>query len=271
MTEEGEVLARLAAVAPEHREEALFILPPGLRMRLMQDWGSWAHAGQVAPPGDWRVWLIRAGRGFGKTRAGAEWVAAYARENAKARIALVGDTAGEVRKIMIEGASGLIAVAGATDKIEWRASAGEVTFGSGAKAYVYSANAPEALRGPEHHIAWCDELAKWRYGDAAWDNLMLGLRIGDRPRALVTTTPRPTMLMRRVWDASAQQVLRFIAGSWEIGIIPARRIVIGGTPVLGAQQPAVPTPSGGNVIDIEVRRAIAAMLVALRAHGLIAP
>ncbi len=198
MTEEGEVLARLAAVAPEHREEALFILPPGLRTWLMQDWGSWAHAGQVAPPGDWRVWLIRAGRGFGKTRAGAEWVAAYARENAKARIALVGDTAGEVRKIMIEGASGLIAVAGATDKVEWRASAGEVAFGSGAKAYVYSANAPEALRGPEHHIAWCDELAKWRYGDAAWDNLMLGLRIGDRPRALVTTTPRPTMLMRRV-------------------------------------------------------------------------
>ncbi|KQS05152.1 ATP-binding protein [Sphingomonas sp. Leaf357] len=169
-----------------------------IKHTLDGDWLFWAHAGQTAPAGDWRVWVIRAGRGFGKTRAGAEWVSGIARASPKARIALVGATREDVRRVMIEGEAGLLAVARSDERLEYSATAGEVRFPSGACGYVFAASAPEKLRGPAHDAAWCDELAKWRYGDAAWDNLVLGLRKGDAPRVLVTTTPRPVTLMRRV-------------------------------------------------------------------------
>jgi phage terminase large subunit-like protein len=168
------------------------------RRGLLERWRLWAHDGQFAPPGDWRVWMIRAGRGFGKTRAGAEWLSAEMRRRPDGRFALVGATLDEVRRVMVEGEGGLIAVRQAGEGIAWRPGAGELTFSNGARAYAYSAAAAEALRGPEHHAAWCDELAKWRDGGTAWDNLMLGLRLGERPRALVTTTPRPTALMTRL-------------------------------------------------------------------------
>jgi phage terminase large subunit-like protein len=187
------------AMLPEPEKQRFLRKLPNTEARaLVHTWYAWAHPGQIAPPGDWRVWLIRAGRGFGKTRAGAEWVSAVARAMPDARIALVGASIEDAQRVMIEGKSGLIAVAHAGEEVEWRSSSGEVRFASGVCAWLYSAAAPEALRGPEHHIAWCNELGKWRYGDAAWDNLIMGLRLGDRPRALVTTTPRPNKLMRRV-------------------------------------------------------------------------
>lgn len=192
------LVAELAAHDPSDQMKLLERVPHGVVRTLESHWFLWAHPGQYAPPGDWRVWLIRAGRGFGKTRAGAEWVSELARGHPKRRIALVGATADDVRRVMIEGESGLIAVARDDEPITFRREAGEVRFASGAVAAVFSAAAPEGLRGPEHEAAWCDELAKWRYGDAAWDNLMLGMRIGDHPRVLVTTTPRPNTLMRRV-------------------------------------------------------------------------
>ncbi|PCD02760.1 ATP-binding protein [Sphingomonas spermidinifaciens] len=163
-------------------------------------WEAWAHDGQLAPPGDWAIWLIRAGRGFGKTRAGAEWVSAVARANPECRIALVGGSIDEVRRVMVEGPSGLLAVAHAGERAGMKFTGSVLRFANRAEAYVYSAGAPERLRGPEHHFAWADELGKWRAraGAAAWDNLRLGLRLGERPRLLVTTTPRPTVLMRRV-------------------------------------------------------------------------
>ena len=144
------------------------------------------------------MWLIRAGRGFGKTRAGAEWVSDIARTVKNARIALVGATAQDVRRVMIEGESGLLAVAQGGDTIDYRREAGEVHFGTGAVAAIFSAAAPDKLRGPQHEAAWCDELAKWRYGDAAWDNLMLTVRGRDDARTLVTTTPRPIPLLQRI-------------------------------------------------------------------------
>ena len=165
-------------------------------------WSIWAHEGQSEPAGDWRVWLICAGRGFGKTRAGAEWVSAFARTTPDARIALVGATAEDVRRVMIEGESGLINVARPHEPVSYRRGSGELVFASGARAAVFSAAAPDKLRGPEHHAAWCDELAKWRYGDAAWDNLQLGMRLGEQQRIVVTTTPRPNMLMTRVMGAA---------------------------------------------------------------------
>ena len=192
---EAERLALLRAV---YRHRVLSRITRRQQIELRERWTLWAHDGQAEPPGDWRVWLIRAGRGFGKTRAGAEWVSEWARRNRGGRIALVGANGADVAKVMIEGPSGLIAVARDGEQVKWRASLGEVEFGSGAKGFVYSAEAPERLRGPEHHAAWCDELAKWRNGESVWDNLMLGLRAGERPRVLVTTTPRPTRLMRRV-------------------------------------------------------------------------
>ncbi|WP_201296422.1 DNA-packaging protein [Sphingomonas sp. AX6] len=192
------MIAAIRSLPEDELRRVLNMLTDRQARELHKRWPLWAHAGQLAPPGDWRVWLIRAGRGFGKTRAGAEWVSEWARVDKNARIALVGATADDVAKVMIEGPSGVIAVARVGETVTWRASAGEVTFHSGAKGFVYSAEAPEKLRGPEHHAAWCDELAKWRRGDATWDNLTMGMRLGERPRVVVTTTPRPVKLMKRV-------------------------------------------------------------------------
>jgi phage terminase large subunit-like protein len=195
---ERQLIARLARLDWQSRRQVLGSLSEEQRRELNERWAAWAHDGQIEPPGDWRIWLIRAGRGFGKTRAGAEWVSAMARAMPGGRIALVGGTIEDVRRVMIEGESGILAVAHDGDEFVWRRDAGELRFKSGAVAYVYSAEAPEKLRGPEHGVAWCDELAKWRNGDVTWDNLMMTMRIGERPRVLVTTTPRPTRLMRRV-------------------------------------------------------------------------
>lgn len=189
---------RLALLRTVDRRRVLSCITRMQQIELRERWKLWAHSGQISPPGDWRVWLIRAGRGFGKTRAGAEWVSEWARHHKDGRIALVGASGDDVAKVMIEGPSGLIAIARDGERVKWRASLGEVEFASGAKGFVYSAEAPERLRGPEHHVAWCDELAKWRHGESVWDNLMLGLRASEDARVLVTTTPRPTRLMRRV-------------------------------------------------------------------------
>ncbi|MEP9400377.1 terminase family protein [Sphingomonas sp. VNH70] len=176
----------------------LLNIKPSRRRELAMRWALWAHEGQTVADNDWTVWLIQAGRGFGKTRAGAEWVCARAAENGDLRIALVGATRHDVERVMVRGTSGLLAVGRRYDNVRWHATRGVVAFGSGAEAHVYAAETPDALRGPEHHIAWCDELAKWRRADATWDNLLLGLRKGDHPQVLVTTTPRAIPLLRRI-------------------------------------------------------------------------
>jgi phage terminase large subunit-like protein len=184
------------ALPPEERARILDGLPAPVYEEWVQRWSNHAHAGQTAPPGDWRVWLIRAGRGFGKTRAGAQWVNEVAAVQGT-RIALVGATLEDARRVMVQGPSGVVATAKIDLAVTWRPTSGEVRFPNGAVATVYSAAAPEALRGPEHHFAWADELGKWRDA-AAWSNLVMGLRLGERPRVLVTTTPRRTALMRQV-------------------------------------------------------------------------
>ncbi|MGQ0590333.1 MAG: DNA-packaging protein [Sphingosinicella sp.] len=164
------------------------------------DWESWVREGQEPPAGVWRQWVMLAGRGFGKTRAGAEYVSAFARDHPEAAIALVGATADEARAVMIEGPSGLLAVARADERaaMRWLPSRKRLVFASGAEARLFSAANPESLRGPEHHLAWCDELAKWKRAEAAWNNLRLGLRLGEVPRAIVTTTPRPVPLLKQL-------------------------------------------------------------------------
>ncbi|MCW3834510.1 terminase family protein [Sphingomonas canadensis] len=190
------------ALGAEERAVVVRSLTSAQAREFSERWWLWALKAQREPAGDWLVWVICAGRGFGKTRAGAEWVSQFARDNPDARIALVGATADDARRVMVDGESGLLAVArtGEREAMRWTKMEGVLHFASGAVAQVYSAGAAEALRGPQHHAAWCDELGKWQrgLGDKAWDNLRLGLRLGDRPRIIVTTTPRQTRLMRAV-------------------------------------------------------------------------
>lgn len=169
---------------------------------LLKRWEFWADPRQLPPEGYWRTWLLMAGRGFGKTRAGAEWVRSLAEGDSAARIALVGATRAEARAVMIEGDSGVLAVSPAATRPRWEPSRGVLTWPGGAKAFVYSGETPDSLRGPQHSAAWCDEIAKWAYPQASWDMLAMTLRLGERPRTLVTTTPRPIALLRRLKDAA---------------------------------------------------------------------
>ncbi|MEA2998326.1 MAG: hypothetical protein QOK17_159 [Sphingomonadales bacterium] len=166
--------------------------------RLWAEWAGWAHEGQTEPPGSWRVWAMLAGRGFGKTRAGAQWVEAFAHTHPGASIALVAATPDEARRVMIEGRSGLLALPRLGPPPLWEPSRRRLEWENGAVGFVYSGAHPEGLRGPEHHAAWCDELAKWRYPQESWDNLQLGLRCGERPRTLVTTTPRSVAALKAI-------------------------------------------------------------------------
>ena len=194
----GDVLEKLSGLKAGQLRLLMRQVGAKYRRELIERWQGWAQPGQCEPPGDWRIWMIRAGRGFGKTRAGAEWISEWARMVPGGRIALVAANDADGLRVMIEGPSGLLAVARSGETPRWIGGRRELHFDSGAIATLYSAAAPENLRGPEHHAAWCDELAKWPKGEAAWDNLILGLRQGEAPRVLVTTTPRPTALMRRI-------------------------------------------------------------------------
>jgi len=209
MGDEKKMLRRLLEADRAIRARLLAELAAEEVRALDQDWPAWVHQGQSPPAGeDWRIWLNMSGRGAGKTRAGAEWISKLARDHPGASIALVGASIEEARRLMVEGPnSGLIAVAREGEESEamvWEPSLRRLTFASGAKAFLYSGAHADSLRGAEHHFAWCDELAKWKQAGEAWDNLMLGLRLGDNPRALVTTTPRPIAVLKAIiGDAGA--------------------------------------------------------------------
>lgn len=182
---------RVLDLPPADRARLLRTLPPVELAGWECDWSEWAHRGQTEPEGEWRTWLMMAGRGFGKTRAGAQWVHALVKAHGTVSIALVAATAGEARRVMVEGKSGILATpCHASERPVFEASRGRVLFPNGAEAVLFSGANPEALRGPEHDFAWCDELAKWRQPAETWDMLQLGLRARERSRALVTTTPR---------------------------------------------------------------------------------
>lgn len=168
------------------------------RETLLHDWNIHARPEQLAPPGDWRIWLMLAGRGFGKTRAGAEWVRGIAERDGKARIALVGASLHEARSVMVEGESGLLAIAPYWDRPVWNPALRRLVWKSGAQAILFGAAEPDGLRGPQFTHGWADEIAKWAGGEAAWDNLMMGLRLGRHPQLVATTTPRPVPLVRRL-------------------------------------------------------------------------
>lgn len=196
-------------------EEALDRLSRSEMAFLLKDWPTFAHKHQLPPGGDWAVWLMMGGRGAGKTRAGAEWIRARAlghrwtgEAGAAGRIALVGETYQDVREVMIEGVSGILPVHPKAERPQWNPSRRRMEWRNGAVAQAFSSEDPEALRGPQFDIAWADELAKWRNGEETFDMLQFGLRLGERPRQLVTTTPRAVPLLKRLIDMPGTTLTR---------------------------------------------------------------
>src|SRR3954452_6125611 len=205
--------------SPRQKQYLLERLNYRERDEVTSTWKIFSHAHQtppaLAPDGNpWHTWLMIGGRGAGKTRAGAEWVRAqalglapFATEKAS-RIALVGETEHDVREVMIEGVSGLLAVHGWHERPVWQPSRKRLEWHDGQIAQVFSAEDPESLRGPQFCCAWSDEMAKWRYAKDAFDMLQFGLRIGAQPRQLITTTPRPTALIKQLIDDPSSVVTR---------------------------------------------------------------
>ncbi|TWI89369.1 phage terminase large subunit-like protein [Roseibium hamelinense] len=170
---------------------------------LLHEWPLFAHDHQLPPDGAWTLWMLMGGRGAGKTRAGAEWVRACATAadgsaSKAGRIALIGETYADVREVMVEGVSGLLAIHPKAQRPSWSPTRRRLEWPNGAVAQGFSSEDPEALRGPQFDLAWCDELAKWRYAEETFDMLQFGLRLGQKPRQLVTTTPRPVPLIKRL-------------------------------------------------------------------------
>lgn len=197
----------------------LRVLPPWMAPAIIArtKWLEQARPKQIIPGGDWFICLILAGRGFGKTRAFAEDAWWYAVENEGARIAIVAPTAGDLRRTCFEGESGITAsvppecLKGASLDTAYNRSLFEVHFANGSLIQGFSADAYERLRGPQFHRAYCDELAAWPRTEA-WDMLMMTLRLGTDPRCIITTTPKPTPLIRQIADPERKDV-RLIRGS----------------------------------------------------------
>lgn len=223
-------------------QDDLAALSPTELEFLRYDWELWAREEQLPPPlyvapSDspsssrpegaqevWRVWMLLGGRGSGKTRAGAEWVRAKACDpdtGHEARIALVGKTIGDVRSVMIEGVSGLLAIHPDHERPLLEISKRQLTWPNGAIAQMFGADEADQLRGPQFTHAWCDELAKWYRAEMAWDMLQFALRLGAAPQAVVTTTPKPLRLLRKIMDDEATASVKLATADNEDNLAPA--------------------------------------------------
>ena len=178
--------------------------------RALYQWPLWARDNQLPPRGEWAVWLLMAGRGFGKTRTGAEWARWQVESGRAGRIALVARTPADVRDVMIEDDSGLLSVCPPWNRPKYEPSKRRLTWRSGAFALAFSGHEPDQLRGPQFDAAWCDELASWQYPRQTWDNLAFGLRLGKNPQCVVTTTPKPIEILR---ELLAREDVRVTRGS----------------------------------------------------------
>jgi len=197
-------------------------LTPGEAEAFKCYWEIWKDDMQTPPPGDWTTWLMLGGRGAGKTRAGAEWVRGLVGgERPVSPIALVGETMAEARAIMVEGVSGILSVHPHASRPRFDAGRSILVWPNGAEAWLMPANDPERFRGPQFAAAWCDELAKWPRAEAAWDMLQFGLRLGERPRQMVTTTPKPTRLLKRLMADPATVITRMTTKANKKNLAPA--------------------------------------------------
>lgn len=191
-----------SALSEEEQEEFLARLSNKAKAALKYDWNFWARPNQLEPEGDWTTWLILSGRGFGKTRTGAEtirkWVCGETplSRGKCSRIALVGETSADTRDVMV--LDGLLKCHPKDFRPTYIKTNRVVEWPNGAVAHLYNATEPDQLRGPQHDGAWVDELAKFQYARETWDQLQFGLRLGDHPRQIVTTTPRPIKIIRQL-------------------------------------------------------------------------
>ncbi len=182
----------LNVLPPQDRAALVASLDRHSQAVLGYHWPFWARPNQIAPAGNWVYWLILAGRGFGKTRTGAELVREWVKSHQY--VNLIGATAGDVRDIMVEGESGILACCPEGERPYYKKSEAKLEWPNGAITLCFSADEPERLRGKQHAKLWADELASWQYA-AAWDQAKFGLRLGERPQAIITTTPKPKLVI----------------------------------------------------------------------------
>ena len=179
---------------PEAERQAILAsLTEAQAQELLHDWRFWARPNQIAPDGEWQTWLALAGRGFGKTEAGAQWVRERVKDGARS-IALVAETQKDLEEVMV---ARLVAVHPPNEAPTVRYRPVRLTWPNGAMALGYNGTEPDQLRGPEFDTAWVDELAKYRYARETWDMLQFTMRRGD-PRVFVTTTPRPIPVIKEI-------------------------------------------------------------------------
>lgn len=194
----------LASLPEPQRNEILSDLSETQAEELAFDWGFWGRPEQLEPDGNWSTWLILSGRGWGKTRCGAEWVRKIVcgktplARGEVGRVALIAETAADARDVLVEGESGILSIHPNDFRPHYEPSKRRLTWPNGAVATLFNAVEPDQLRGPQQEAAWCDELAKWRYARETWDNLQFGLRLGTNPRQVITTTPRPIPLLKEI-------------------------------------------------------------------------
>jgi len=209
--------AYFAGMSPAEQERFLAQLSPAdlkefdrllLSSGALWDWDAFARPNQLPPVGNWITWLVLAGRGFGKTRCGAEWVRDEVTSKRASRIALIAETQKDLEEVMCFGNSGIYSVFPPHQKPKITKKPIRVEFHTGAIAYGYNATEPDQLRGPQFDRAWCDEFAKWRYSRETWDQLQFGMRLGEHPRQIITTTPRPIPVLKEILAAPTTVVTR---------------------------------------------------------------
>lgn len=186
------------AVQRQWLKDLFKALSPQEQRDLQNAWHFWARSNQIAPSGQWTFWLLLAGRGFGKTRTGAEWINERVQSGLAKRIALVAPTAADVRKVMVEGESGILAISPPWNRPLFEPSKLQLTWPNGAIAQLFSAEEPERLRGPQCDTFWADELAAWKKLQETWDMLQFGFRLGTDPRGCITTTPKPLPIVKQL-------------------------------------------------------------------------
>lgn len=202
-------LERIALLDEKEREEYINSLSIDEIQRRMNSWEFTAREEQLPPEDDgWSIWLLMAGRGFGKTRSGSEYIDGQAQSGRAKRIALVAPTPADARDVMIQGESGILNIGKPSTRPEYEPSKRRLTWQNGTIAIVYSGANPDQLRGPQFDLAWCDELCSWRYPQKSWDNLQLATRLGDNPRTVITTTPKPIDVLREIIEEETTAITR---------------------------------------------------------------
>jgi phage terminase large subunit-like protein len=206
----------LASMTDEDREQFLGQLSPDEALAILYDWHTWARPNQLQPqtPPEgvpWYVWMLLGGRGMGKTKTGAETLREWAEATQKGepeRFAIIGQTAADVRDVMLQGESGILTISPPWFMPTYEASRRRLMWPNGTFAILFSGDSPDQLRGPQFHKAWVDELAKYLYPQETWDNLEFGLRLGSNPQAIVTTTPRPIPIIKSMVEDEQVHVTR---------------------------------------------------------------